>query len=1197
MQTYFEPLHLALQSVGDQISYFQFAGAVTFPAMTTSLPVALEHLREVLLALPESGEAGFEGLVASCLAEISGLTIRLAKSGSQFGRDASSPAARFAVAMEAKRYSDKLRLETLAGKAVVGGHVLDGIVDVWALCATSEAGDDTVQKLTHILEDHGVTLLVLDWAMRPLPPLAVLLAGAQTATLDWFQRHRPGANMVSDMLATVASDARFGPSRDAIRAQVTASDVGLDALRESSARWLRQRLADRALSQESFGQFVTVSDPQSPAVPRSAVASSFNETIGLAGGDGSVVAVLGDEGVGKTWLVLQWWAANPDPPIMIVAAGRAAEALDPDDVTEGIAELVAAQTGRRDSSSVARWRRRIQRWAIGGQGKGLRFVLLLDGLNEHSGRPWGDLIKRLRRQLRELGGVLVVTSRPGFWRREVVDRLADLVSVRPVDVGGYSDEELAAALASRSVSVADLPQALREFIRNPRICAVAIHLLGRLSLQPEELTRERLLIEYWRWRLRERGDLVGHSAHDFDSLLRSHARSWLQNPQRPFDRNDWTDRSGAMRRADGRNLVSDLSDIEEGRFMVPAKDDQGYQFRSEALPYALALLLNNELERPLADDHARPGEVLERLLEPVRGFDLMGDVLGAAIGLACMKVQFPEDARGALIAYWLGLQNLYDRATETVAAYVPSFPDAFLDVAELPAPALGAAARTTTLEALLFEHRDHPRVHAAYTARVGRWLGMWSRQAIGGAADSNRQLERDARIWREQRQLTRSELDLMKQLTVEVAQPPAMRLDRLSALMSANRPLEPLAEGVAGWVLVQAIAYETLAGRDRLQWIHWLNRVDPAPARARLYNVFREIDETSSPPMKSATAHAFRLVGDDWLRHRADRLQAGQQLGAAQNYRETSPHDPAAAPAANFVSAARPTAELNPLQDWSSPQNQQLELTDQVREIVAEAIFATDTVTAASAADLILQADDPTLDHLVLKRLREENDDERETTRPFDVDRTLTAVVVRRRRSVARKLTPAHGDHPTFELVELRRAQFGRAFSDAEIETAVSAAELAGDSEWLDAYVEELAASEALGDQARALMIAALRPANPHSDRLLTGDYGAGMVGAAAVAARKNYIRAIWAKDWYDQAVAAVTKEDFWRFSELASNIADWRSITWRDSAAHSNMLWQFGSALNARLRTAAERRRKKREETLFGYKVPDNDLVMMLRD
>ena len=146
---------------------------------------SLEELRRLLLQLKPTGDEGFEGLLATTLSDFSGLTIRLAKSGPQFGRDGRSPSASFAIAMEAKRCSDKLGLEVLA-KAAVAGHVLSDSVDVWVVGATSAIGDNTLEEITGLLEDRGVTLLALDWAPRPLPPMAVFLAATRHLVIDWL---------------------------------------------------------------------------------------------------------------------------------------------------------------------------------------------------------------------------------------------------------------------------------------------------------------------------------------------------------------------------------------------------------------------------------------------------------------------------------------------------------------------------------------------------------------------------------------------------------------------------------------------------------------------------------------------------------------------------------------------------------------------------------------------------------------------------------------------------------------------------------------------------------------------------------------------------------------------------------------------------------------------------------------------------
>ena len=247
--------------------------------------------------------------------------------------------------------------------------------------------------------------------------------------------------------------------------------------------------------------------------------------------------------------------------------------------------------GDSATASINGWCRRLERWKGQKAESHLRFVLVLDGINEHAALPWADLTKELAREAQALGGLVIVTCREGFWRRDVQPRLRDCLLLREVPVDGYSDSDLAAVLARHNTDPESLSIKVREFLRNPRICSVALSLLDRLSLGPSELTIERLLMEYWQSRLSERGNLLAHNARDFEKLLRSHARAWRERPKRKFDRDDWAAHSGAARRFSLDQVQNDLTEIEEGRFLQIAPDDSGsYEFRTEVLPYALGLL-------------------------------------------------------------------------------------------------------------------------------------------------------------------------------------------------------------------------------------------------------------------------------------------------------------------------------------------------------------------------------------------------------------------------------------------------------------------------------------------------------------------------------------------------------------------------------------------------------------------------------
>jgi len=658
--------------------------------------VSLESLRQLLLSCKPAGPDGFEGLVADALASFTGLTIRLAKSGSQFGRDASSSSAPFAIAIEAKRYDNDLRLEDLSGKAVLAGYFLTGEIDLWALCATSEVGEGVVRQLGRMLDDYGISFLVLDWTPRPQPPLAVLFACSSAATLEWFSKHQPAADseVLKQALAAVRTNPHFASQAEELRISLTASEVGLDALRRKNAEWLQARFSDRAQSQLSFGQYVAVSSPSAPAMPRSSAIRSLTNELYVSEDAPDIVALIGAEGVGKTWLVAQWIAATIDPPIVIFVSGRRAELLNAAKPRESLANLIVDEISTFKEGEVQSWIRRLKRWEQWPRGRQLRFVLVLDGINEHSTRPWSDILKAFSTQIHALSGIVIVTARESFWKRDVLARMGSDYHIRPIALSGYTDEELGTMLARVGRTPAVLPGSVRDFVRNPRVCSVALDLLQRLSFQPEELTVERLLIEYWRRRMEERSDLLGHDVQDFHKLLRSHARAWLQRPGRSFERDDWRIHSGAVRRLDAQSLRNDLTEIEEGRFLqIVADDANRYSFRPEALPFALALLVTYEVKTKLARPNQDAGECIDGILDPIRGFDLVADILVAAIGLACLDQVFPKSGRVALIRAWLGLQNIQPDVIEVVLPYVLSCPEVFLDAAEIPTLSAGRADR------------------------------------------------------------------------------------------------------------------------------------------------------------------------------------------------------------------------------------------------------------------------------------------------------------------------------------------------------------------------------------------------------------------------------------------------------------------------------------------------------------------------
>jgi hypothetical protein len=413
----------------------------------------LKTLRQNLLKLEPSGPKGFEGLIATALADLTGLTFRLAKSGSQFGRDASTPRARFAIAMEAKRYTESLRLEDVAGKIWIASNELASDVDVWVLCASSEMGDGVLQKLEQMLEDKGISLLMLDWTAAPLPRLAVLLAATRLSIKQWFENHTASttAETIDAELQIVEANPAFITARDQLLRDISAGYSGLATLAEVNRVWSERVFSDRTSSKSAFGQYLTVLDDTRPVIIR----SHHHQELSTALKATECIAILGPEGVGKSWLAVSWWSASEDKPILVMGGAWIADQIDSKNPLKTLARLIAAQCQGDLSEQSERWLRRLKRWQEHGpapDSNQLRFLVILDGLNERSGMPWAETIFRLASEVEKLGGCLVLTCRERFWDREIESRLAG-IKIKTVRVGDYTPDELGTLLKRRRIEI------------------------------------------------------------------------------------------------------------------------------------------------------------------------------------------------------------------------------------------------------------------------------------------------------------------------------------------------------------------------------------------------------------------------------------------------------------------------------------------------------------------------------------------------------------------------------------------------------------------------------------------------------------------------------------------------------------------------------------------------------------------------
>ncbi len=298
--------------------------------------------------------------------------------------------------------------------------------------------------------------------------------------------------------------------------------------------------------------------------------------------------------------------------------------------------------------------------------------------------------------------------------------------------------------------------------------------------------------------------------------------------------------------------------------------------------------------------------------------------MAAATGLACLDEHFPSEGRTALIRAWLSLQNVDDAASEAMAAHFATRPEAFLDFAELPRAALGAAARDQSLTALFVLMRDHPTVRAALAGRLPAWLGRWSRRTrmvAGNVKQDHVQEQRTARIQKQLAALTPEERTRFDRLTTETPDVPAMSLDETAAVLMASRPLAPHAVGLVGWAMAQAVAWDLRNAGNRLGWIVLLNEQDWADTKTAIEALVDMVHASSSSPIRAGTAQVLRLLGDRVSASRAHALSPAPEMRKHRRvevFCNTNPHDPEADAGSNLERARTAAAEVSPGIVWST---------------------------------------------------------------------------------------------------------------------------------------------------------------------------------------------------------------------------------------------------------------------------------------
>lgn len=678
-----------------------------------------EGLRKALNAMHHSGPEGFEGLLAVVLGKLTGQSFRLARSGTQRGRDGDSAFDGGETIFEGKRY------ETSPGKTEIAAKLIDlatdneGQVDLWVLGATCEVAAQTVTDARAFAATHGIGIETLDWSNTSLGSLLVGISAsgddAKTFITDALTKQKQ-THLVPTALAAIDHFVRhpdFAARLDAVRKSMSAEEAGLGNAKTLNRAWMRALFESRRRARAEFGQPLAPLDVEGMlAVPRPQQASLLGAFSGKPASEFYVV--LGDEGVGKSWICANTWLSAAPASILVMCPAEelvAAEATA--DFELFLVEKLIHQTGWHSSErAVERWRRRMKGWRANPTPDNVRVTLVIDGLNQPRKADWSRWLDRAAAELKAMGGSLVVSTRTAHWSQL---KGSIISKVTPVAIPLWTITEVQALLTGRGIDDSKVGTDVLQSLRNPRLFGIAVDLLEAKDVESiGQLTVGRLIFEHMR-----KAHFTGAvpTGIEFANLLRQLAAEVLSRIEKHV---------GDDIRVFDTAQREELNAVASSRFFegVPGSPLE-YQIRQEGLDLGLALYLVNALEKEQRN-RRNPSDALGTMLEPIGALDEVARIVFLAMQVAFLEDDSTDAVRIALVEHFLSLQNLPTDNADAFGSLLRASPAAFLSATERIYTSSKRQNNVDWLLHALLVQRDDPAVWAAFTAQAKLWLSLYS---------------------------------------------------------------------------------------------------------------------------------------------------------------------------------------------------------------------------------------------------------------------------------------------------------------------------------------------------------------------------------------------------------------------------------------------------------------------------------------
>lgn len=851
-------------------------------SLTPEFDDSLETIKSGLLSLKPASADGFEGLLRLALTKLTGISFRLASSGLQGGKDGEAAMSSDPVSFEAKLYAGKIDRKDVLVKIADLARKENAADRLWLLGATTEISTQLAEQVEEDGNKQAISTFVLDWTVAPLPLLAVAVVAAGDEAIDFIIANRDvktdqrelRRDELSEAFDSISDFPEFEGLLQHIKANLIVSKLAFRKAIDLNIEWREQTFGSKRHARERLGQGLSVLQDRACPQMRSKLRADISAAL-LSGND---VVLLGDEGHGKSWISAQLCSETDGFSLFISAEqleGVSIEGLD-----DFLIDQLIRQTDARPEKALQdRWRHRFEAWKA--EPPLASLLVVVDGLNQRQSLRWDKLINGIQYRLANIGGRLIVTVRPHFWRKSVVRGLA--FKPKAFGIPEWLPEERDELLKYHGIDLRWLDQQTLKTLQNPRLLAVAVDTLPHQEAAAwKGLTTDRLLMEHLRV-----SQLEKYEDETFTNLtkrLSDHATEVLERVQ-------------ASANEPPQNFQSDSTAVIETRFFQPLPGPgELYELRNEGLTLALGFTLVDQLWQTYSARQNLSDRVTQ-LIEPINAMDRTVDVLFASLLICALdNDRFDDAIFTVLLDAFANLQNVNDQRFEEFVEIVKHQPTALFDTLKVLCLEPGQRVNNDWFVHAAFEVASTDEGWAAAETAIHHWLRCYNKDPVEQSNRFHRQSDEDYQkrvkanaedINEELASLSDFENHLLGQMNEVPHEPDG--LFSLALKLLAGRSLAPFADSFVAMGLAFSLDTGIYRAHKEFSQLTTFNRVDRTATR----DAFLKAIE---PLRGGVTSRGGRWTVVRMLFAGGNEADAAEASAIARELRKDWPHYPPPSP-------------------------------------------------------------------------------------------------------------------------------------------------------------------------------------------------------------------------------------------------------------------------------------------------------------